>query len=212
MTAQGQATRAPTVLDLRRQFKSLYTAKLGSVSLVDVPPLSYLMIDGQGDPNSSQRFQDAVQALYTTAYSLKFALKRGLQALDYPVMALEGLWWADSREFSLERREEWNWTLMIMQPDAVTSDDLAAVAAQIAAKKFVPMLANVRLERYAEGRAAQILHVGPFAAEPETIGQLHQFITAQGLKLNGKHHEIYLSDPRRTAPEKLKTIIRQPIT
>jgi hypothetical protein len=211
MTA-ANAAQAPTVLDLRREFKSLYAAKPGIVALVDVPPLSYLMIDGQGDPNRSQRFQEAVQALYTTAYSLKFALNRGPRALDYPVMALEGLWWADAPEFWFERRDEWRWTLMIMQPDAVTVDDLTTVKAQIAAKKSVPMLADIRLARYVEGRSAQILHVGPYTTEPATIAKLHEFIAAHDLELNGKHHEIYLGDPRRTAPEKLRTIVRQPVT
>ncbi len=193
MTAAPYPGTQPKVLDLRRELKPLYTAKAGAVSVIDVPPLSYLMIDGQGDPNDSQLFQDATAALYTTAYSLKFSLKRGPRALDYPVMPLEGLWWSATADFSMDRRFDWRWTLMIMQHDQVSREDLATAIDRVVSQKAVPLLDEVRLERYVEGRSAQILHVGPFVTEPETIERLHAYISANNLRFNGKHHEIYLS-------------------
>lgn len=199
-------------LDLKKDLKLFYAALPGKVMLVDVPPLSFLMIDGAGNPNTAPAYAEAVQALYTLAYTIKFSLKKAGIA-DYPVMASEGLWWMeDMTQFSVERKDDWLWTMMILQPEVVTPQVLEAARAEARKKKPSPALDQVRLERYAEGLSAQILHIGPYAAEAPTIAHLHAFIAESGYQLRGKHHEIYLGDPRRTAPEKLKTIIRQPIT
>jgi hypothetical protein len=200
-----------TTVDLRRQFKELYTAK-ETPSLVDVPELGYLMIDGQGDPNTSPEYSSAVQALYSVAYTIRFALKRQAEPVDAPVMPLEGLWWApDMRTFTVDDKSGWLWTMLILQSEH-TTEDLVAEAKQAAArKKVLATIERVRLERFAEGRAAQVMHRGPYSAEGPTIERMHRFIADQGLALSGKHHEIYLGDPARTAPEKLRTIIRQPV-
>ena len=200
----------PTI-DLRRELTQLYRAPAEPV-LVDVPEMTYLMIDGAGDPNTSPAYPEAVQALYSVAYTIRFALKRADDPVDAPVMPLEGLWWApDMSRFTVEDKSDWRWTMLILQSEHVTPE-LAADARRTAArKKGRPGIDRVRLERYAEGRAAQVMHRGPYSAEGPTIAALHRFVAEQGLVLTGKHHEIYLGDPTRTAPEKLRTIIRQPV-
>lgn len=191
-------------VDLTRAFHALYTARADPV-FVDVPEFSYLMIDGHGDPNTSPSYVAAVEALYSVAYAVKFALKRA-GGPDFAVMPLEGLWWAaDMSAFSAGDKSAWDWTMMIMQPDQVTVD----LVGEARAKKGIS--AELGLRRLAEGRAAQLLHVGPYSAEGPNIRRLHAFIAEQGCRLAGKHHEIYLGDPRRAAPEKLRTIIRQPV-
>ena len=198
-------------IDLKKELKPLYTASAKAAVLVLVPPLQYLMFNGYGDPNTNPDFQAGMEALYTASYTLKFMFKKE-QGLDYVVPPLEGLWWMLMADFDLERRDDWRWTLMIPQPEEVRREllDQAVVAAK--KKKPLPALEKLRLEIYDEGRAAQILHVGPYSEEMAAIDRLHAFIKEQGLHLCGKHHEIYLSDPRRTAPEKLKTILRQPVS
>jgi len=197
-------------VDLHQQFKALYTASNKVASLVEVPTLSSLMIDGHGDPSTAVEYQDAIEALYSLSYMLKFHFKRAAQAIDYPVMALEGLWGVvDLRDLS--NRDKWEWTMMIMQPAWVTRDLVSEMATQVARKKPSAALAKVRLEEFSEGLAAQILHIGPYATEWPTIERLHQFVQDNGYELRGKHHEIYLSDPRRAAPEKLKMILRHPV-
>jgi hypothetical protein len=199
-----------TPVDTEQLLKRLYRAG-AAPELVDVPALSFLMIDGHGDPNTSPRFQEAVQSLYAVSYALKFALKRSL-GVDCRVGPLEGLWWAaDSRSFPIEDKSSYDWTLMIRQPDAVTSRLALDTAVGVVEKKQLAAAGDLRLERLVEGRSAQILHVGPYAAEGPTIERLHDFIAAQGYGRRGKHHEIYLGDPRRAAPERLRTIIRQPV-
>jgi hypothetical protein len=198
-------------LDLRKEFKALYSPPTREPVIVEVPPLPFLMIDGAGNPNTSQEYRDAVSALYSLAYTLKFSIKKS-QALDYPVMPLQGLWWAeDMTAFSAGRKDDWYWTMMIMQPEIVTPELVARAAEDAARKKPLPALPKVRLDRYDEGLSAQIMHIGPYAAEAPTIEKLHRFIADNGYTLRGKHHEIYLGDPGRGAPEKLKTVIRQPI-
>jgi hypothetical protein len=153
-----------------------------------------------------------MQALYGMAYTLKFMIKKGPEAIDYPVMALEGLWWAeDMSQFSLDVKGDWQWTVMIMQPEIVTAEHFARAAAELRRKKNPPALDLVRLERFHEGLSAQIMHVGPFAAEGPTVERLHDFIADQGYERRGRHHEIYMSAFGRTAPERLKTVIRQPV-
>ncbi len=199
-------------IDLRKEWKHLYKPSPKNIEMVDVPQMNFLMIDGQGDPNTSQEFQEAVEALFGVSYTAKFMVKKGETAVDYSVMPLEGLWWMDNMaEFSIERKHEWKWTAMIMQPEYVTRDILQAAMEQVEKKKNPPALSKLRYESYHEGPAAQILHIGPFAEEGPTIEKIHQYINANGYELSGKHHEIYLSDFRRAAPEKIKTIIRQPL-
>lgn len=205
-------TRTPHI-DLKRELKELYSGSSTPV-LVDVPRLTFLSVDGAGDPNTAPAYREAVEALYAAAYWLKYALKRAPDGLDFTVMPLEGLWWADdAAAFSAARKEEWQWTAMIAQPDAVTTDMLAAAKADLGRMKDLPALDCLRLEKFAEGRAAQILHIGPYSEEGPTIARLHAFIRERGYTFDGRrqrHHEIYLSDMRRTAPSRLKTIIRQP--
>jgi hypothetical protein len=199
-------------IDLRKEWKHLYKPSPKKVEIVDVPQMNFLMIDGRGDPNTSQEFQEAVEALFGVSYTAKFMVKKGEITVDYSVMPLEGLWWMDDMaEFSIERKHEWKWTAMIMQPEYVSADLLQTAMAQVEKKKNPAALSKLRFESYHEGEAAQILHIGPFAEEGPTIAKIHQFIEDNGYALSGKHHEIYLSDFRRAAPEKLKTIIRQPL-
>ncbi|MFQ5340993.1 MAG: GyrI-like domain-containing protein [Anaerolineae bacterium] len=197
-------------VDFKKDLKHLYNPPKSKFTIVDVPAMNFLMIDGHGDPNNNPAFQDISDALYGMAYTVKFALKA--QGMDYVVPPLEGLWWMENMgEFSLEAKDQWLWTLMIMQPEWATPEVLEEARATLAHKKNPPALPSLRFETYAEGLSVQIMYVGPYADEGPTIARMHAFIEAEGYEPNGKHHEIYLSDPRRTAPEKLKTVIRQPI-
>jgi hypothetical protein len=198
--------------DLRVQFKALYTASAKQPGLVTVPRLPFLMIDGAGEP-SGPEFQDAVGALYGSAYTIRFALKKAKPARDYPVMPLEALWWSEGMaRLDMERRESWRWTLMILQPDFITRAMLKSAVESVGERRGrTPALAKVRLAAYSEGKAVQMMHIGPYSAEAPTLARMGEFMAAAGLEASGKHHEIYFSDPRRTAPEKLKTILRQPV-
>ncbi|MFP4344367.1 MAG: GyrI-like domain-containing protein [Anaerolineales bacterium] len=198
-------------IDLKRELKALYKPPKDRFTIIEVPEMNYLMIDGHGDPNTSADYQAAVEALYAVAYAVKFALKDDPQTEDYVVPPLEGLWWVEEMsEFSIEEKGAWDWTMMILQPEWVTAEVVEQALEEAARKKDLPALDKLRFAPYDEGLAAQILYIGPYADEGPTIAALHDFIREQGGELRGKHHEIYLSDPRRTAPEKLKTIIRQP--
>ena len=197
-------------IDLKKTWKHLYSPSAQVVAKVDVPPMNYLLIDGRGDPNTAAEYAAAVEALFSLAYALKFHLKRALE-VDYVVMPLEGLWWAeDMHQFSVERKSDWLWTMMILQPEEVTAAMFAQVLAEVIKKKQLDALAGVRLEHYHEGPSAQIMHLGPYSTEGPTVAKLHGFIADNGYTLGGKHHEIYLSDPRKSAPEKMRTVIRQP--
>jgi hypothetical protein len=200
-------------VDLRKQFAPLYKASAKEAAIVEVPRLQFLMADGQGDPNAPP-FQQAVEALYGLSYTLKFGLKkRG--GPDYTVMALEGLWWAEGVDpaaaFAQGRRDQWKWTLLILQPDFIGPADVETARQELRAKRNPAAIDRVRLESFEEGRCVQIMHIGPYSAEKATIDRLHAFAAEKGLGLRGKHHEIYLGDPRRSAPEKLKTILRHPV-
>ncbi|MFF5217938.1 GyrI-like domain-containing protein [Micromonospora sp. NPDC000442] len=191
-----------------------YQAPRGRFRIVDVPDLCYLMMDGHGDPNTSPAFTTAVEALYPVAYKLKFASKRDL-GRDYVVPPLEGLWWAeDMAAFTTSRdKSRWNWTLLLMVPDWIDRAMFDAAVTQAGAKNQPVRLDDIRLETLSEGRCVQTLHVGSFDDEAAVLAQLHdEFIPAQRLRMAGKHHEIYLSDFRRVAPEKQRTILRQPVT
>lgn len=200
-----------TKIDLKKELADLYRAPRRPV-MVDVPPLQYIMVDGSGDPNVSEWFQEATGALYGVSYTLKFKLKKGPQAVDYVVMPLQGLWWAEDMDvFLMEAKEEYEWTLMILQPDEVTEALLSEACEEVKGKKGLEAVDRLRLEKYHEGPSAQVMHIGPYADEAPTIAALHEFIDESGHSPRGKHHEIYLGDPRRTAPERLRTIIRQPV-
>lgn len=196
-------------IDLKRSLGPLYRPAPGIVEL-DVPAFPFLMVDGRGDPGRAPAWREAVEALYAVSYALKFALRRE-HALDYAVMPLEGLWWADDlSSFIRGDRAAWQWTAMIMQPPGVDAVLAAEAVAGVRARKDLPALDRLRFEPFAEGRCAQLLHVGPYTAEGPAIARLHAWIGERSA-LRGKHHEIYLGDPRRAAPEKLKTLLRQPM-
>jgi hypothetical protein len=198
-------------LDLKKQLSEFYKPSKKEVSIVDVPEMNFLMIDGQGDPNKAPEYAEALAALYQLSYAIKFHIKKGRKAVDFAVMPLEGLWWVDDmRLFSAENKAAWKWTMMILQPDFVGRDLVEEMRAEAAKKKNPPALPKVRFETYHEGPAAQILFVGPYSAEGPTIARIHEHIRGMGGDRRGKHHEIYLNDPRRTAPEKLQSILRQP--
>lgn len=199
-----------TKVDQPGEVRELYRARPEPV-IVDVPEMAFLMIDGCGDPNVDPGFQEAIQALYAVAYTAKFTNRRA-GGEDFRVMPLEALWWtSESSPFADAASRDWSWTLMLMQPDHVSAELVEHARETASDRRPLDAIARVRLERFEEGRAAQVLHVGPYAAEAPTIERLHAFIGQSGLHPRGRHHEIYLGDPRRAAPERLKTIIRQPV-
>lgn len=202
--------KATAKIDFKKTLKHLYVPSAKEFSVVDVPLMQYLMVDGKGAPGGDS-YAQAVEWLYATAYPIKFISKID-HGRDYVVPPLEGLWWADDLAvFTTDDRDEWQWSMMIMQPDWISSDVFEAGLSK-AAKKLGQPPATLRLEDFDEGTSVQILHLGPFADEAPVIERLHsEFIPSQGFVENGHHHEIYLSDPRRTQPEKLKTVIRQPV-
>ncbi len=198
-------------IDCKKELKHLYQPSAKKVVAVDVPAMNFLMIDGEGAPDS-QAFQDAVATLYPLAYTLKFMVKKGALEIDYGVMPLEGLWWADDMSaFTADDKDAWKWTLIIMQPELITKTMIEEAFKELKTKKNPVALPLVRFESFTEGKAAQTLHIGPFSEEGPTVEKVHDFIAESGCKRVGKHHEIYLSDIRRAAPEKWKTIIRQPM-
>lgn len=198
-------------IDLKKDWKPLYTASARKPALIDVPKLKFLMIDGQGDPNTNPEFQRAIEALYSVAYTLKFTLKMGPEQIDYPVMALEGLWWTDTQPFDETNKAAWKWTLMIAQADVITAAMVRAAKKKVKEKKGLARVDDIRLEDWREGKAVQMMHIGPYSEEGPTIEKMHHFAAEQGYQFTGKHHEIYFSDPRRTKPEKLKTLLRHPV-
>ncbi|MEJ6549905.1 GyrI-like domain-containing protein [Corynebacterium sp. USCH3] len=202
-----------TKVDLKKSLDS-YRARRGEFRILDVPPLRYIMVDGHGDPNTSPAYTSALEALYPVAYSMKFASKREL-GRDYVVPPLEGLWWAeDMSSFTTGRdKSRWDWTMMIMTPDWIDETLFATAVRAVAAKSAPASLGDVRLETLSEGRCVQTLHIGSFDDEAAVLERMHHgFIPDNGLRLRGTHHEIYFSDPRKTAPEKLRTLLRQPVT
>jgi hypothetical protein len=197
-------------IDLKKELKNLYNPSAKEVTVINVPAMNFLLINGEGAPTSPQ-YSEAVEALFRVAYTLKFTIKKS-KGIDYAVMPLEGLWWVDDmNKFSADRKEEWKWTAMIMQPEYVSADEVKVAVEQVKKKKNPTALPKVRFESFKEGTAAQIMYVGPFSAEGTTITKIHAYIQNSGHILSGKHHEIYLNNPSTTAPEKLKTIIRQPM-
>jgi hypothetical protein len=197
-------------VDYKKEMKHLFNPPKDEFTFVDVPEMKFLMIDGQGDPNKEPAYQEAVEALYAMSYAIKFDLKG--QGFDYVVPPLEGLWWAENMSaFILEEKDKYLWTMMVMQPEQVTLELVQRLLPEVKRKKGLPSLERLRLENFQEGLAVQIMYFGPYSDEGPTISQMHAFIKDVGFELTGKHHEVYLGDPRRTAPEKLKTVIRQPV-
>ena len=198
-------------VDLKRELKELYNPSVKEISVVDVEAMNFLLVDGEGAPASPQ-YVEAVEALFSVAYTLKFMVKK-TKGVDYGVMPLEGLWWMDDMsKFSVDRKSEWKWTAMIMQPKYVTAEDFKVAVEQVRKKKNTPALLKVRFEIFKEGTAAQTMYIGPFSEEGPTIQKIHAYIQNNGHTLRGKHHEIYLNDPSKTAPEKLRTVLRQPFS
>jgi hypothetical protein len=200
-------------IDFKKEYKNLYNPSAKEVAVVEVPTFNYLMIDGEGNPNTSQDYKDAIEALFGVSYTLKFMVKKGKQATDYCVLPLEGLWWADSMDaFTGGDKDKWKWTAMIMQPTKLVTAELVKEAVeQVKKKKNPPALPKLRFEKLSEGLAVQIMHIGPYSEETANIQKLHNFIKQEGYELTGKHHEIYISDPRKSMPAKIKTVIRQPM-
>ena len=203
-------------LDLRQQYKWLYSPSAKKVEFIDVPPLLFARVDGAvpagTGPGDSTDFQEAVAALYGISYTLKFMVKkRADNPIDYPVMALEGLWMTESQSYDTAAREAMTFTVMIMQPDFVTLDMFEEARAALLKKKPGPGPARLRLELFHEGPSIQIMHIGPYTAEPETVARLEAYAAEHGYTSRDHHHEIYLSDPLRAAPEKMKTILRHPV-
>jgi hypothetical protein len=208
-------------LDLKTDLKYLYAPSARKIEVVEVPAMNFIMIDGAIEPGqapgTSPLFQENMQALYNAAYTLKFATKlRKQDPIDYPVMALEGLWWVEDGTFDIQKPGNWKYTVMIMQPDLVTPGMFAEALAQLRKKRGdQPAFDRLRLEAFHEGLSVQTMHVGPYAAEPATVERMQAFMQANGFQdligLGGKHHEIYMGDPRRADPSKLKTVLRHPV-
>ncbi len=209
------------ILDLRKQYKYLYQPSAKKMEAVQIPKLQFAMIDGAIEkgqaPGTSPIFAEATQALYGLSYTLKFMLKkRKTNAIDYPVMALEGLWWVEDGMFDITIKDNWFYTLMMMQPDVITKELFEEAREQVRKKKGdSDALSKLRLAHFEEGLCVQVMHIGPYATEPATIERMREFMKENGLKdnvgPNGKHHEIYLSDPRKAAPDKMKTVLRHPV-
>ena len=199
-------------IDYKKQLKNLYKPSPSKVEIVNVPEMNFLMIDGRGDPNTAKPFGEAIEALFSVSYTLKFMVKKE-NAIDYGVLPLEALWWAeDMSTFVTGKKDEWEWTAMILQPEIISREMVKQATQQVEKKKNTAALALLRFEAFAEGTAAQILHIGPFSEEGPTIEKVHAFIQDRGGQRIGKHHEIYLSDIRRADPKNWKTIVRQPMS
>jgi hypothetical protein len=197
-------------IDLKKELKNLYNPSSKEVTVVDVPSMNFLLVNGEGAPTSPQ-YSEAIETLFSVSYTLKFMVKKS-KDIDYAVMPLEGLWWVDDMtKFSADQKDEWKWTAMIMQPKYVTADDVNLAVEQVSKKKKLHALPKIRFESFMEGPAAQIMYVGPFSAEGPTIAKIHLHIQNSGYVISGKHHEIYLNNPAKVAPEKIKTILRQPM-
>jgi hypothetical protein len=199
-------------IDFRKSCKELFSAPTAKFVIIEVPELRYLMIDGAGDPNTACSYKEAIETLYPVAYAIKFASKLTL-GRDYVVPPLEALWWADHmKDFIDRRKDRWLWTAMIMLPDWITLELASSCIKTVQSTRRPPAISKLRIGTLAEGRSVQILHVGAYDDEGPVLARMHhEFMPANGLTFNGSHHEIYLSDARKTSPDKLKTILRQPV-
>jgi len=204
-------------LDLKKQLKHLYLPSAKEPVIVDVPAMKFLMVDGAieagMEPATSPSFAAAMQALYGAAYTLKFMSKKRVEhPVDFTVMALEGLWWVEDGEFDIRRKDNWRWRLLIMQPDHIGEAMFTEALEVLRKKKEGPNVENLRFEPFAEGRCVQIMHIGPYSEEPATVDRMRDYAQAAGYRFVNRHHEIYLGDPRRGDPAKLKTVLRHSIT
>lgn len=199
-------------IDFKNELMHRYQPSAKEVVEDDVPAMDFLTVDGEGDPNNSTAFEQAVEALFPVSYAAKLMVKKGSSAIDYFVMPLEALRWADDMSsFSTQDKTRWKWTVMIMQPPPAAAEIVAKAIADTRAKKNLPAPARLRFETLAEGRRAQVPHIGPFSTEGPTVERVHQFIRSRGGQILGKHHEIYLSDIRKADPQRWKTVVRQPM-
>jgi hypothetical protein len=203
-------------LDLRKQLKYLYSPSAKMVEVVDVPALSFVSIEGAIEPDqmvgTSPGFQEAMQALYGAAYTLKFMLKKRKEnPVDFPVMALEGLWWVEDGQFDIRKPGNWKYHIMILQPDLISQELFSQAINLLRKKKPSPSVERLQLEKYQEGLSIQVMHLGPYSEEPATIARMDAFAHENGYLMHGKHHEIYLGNPLRADPAKLKTILRHPV-
>jgi len=209
-------------LDLKKELKAYYKPRAKKIEFIEVPRFQFLMVDGAIEeglaPGTSPLFQENTEAMYGAAYTFKFTFKkRETDPIDYPVMALEGLWDVRDGKFDINIKDNWDYTLMILVPEMVKQEHFEAALAQLRKKKGdQPGFARLRLEPFEEGPCVQTMHIGPYATEPETLEKMHAFMAENGytdlVGKGGKHHEIYLGDPRRAAPEKLKTVLRHPVS
>lgn len=208
-------------LDLKKDLKHLYAPSPKKIELLDIPGMKFILIDGAIEPGqspgTSPLFEENTGALYSAAYTLKFTAKlRPENPVDYPVMALEGLWWVEDGTFDIQKPGNWKYTVMIMEPDFITAEMFTEALAQMRKKKGdQPAFSRLRLESFHEGLCVQTMHIGPYAAEPATVQKMQAFMLENKCQdlvgLGGKHHEIYLGDPRRADPSKLKTVLRHPV-
>lgn len=208
-------------LDLKKELKAYYQPSGKNPEIIRIPCFQFAMLDGAiepgMEPGTSLAFQKSVEALYGISYTLKFMVKqRENNPIDYPVMALEGLWWVDNDEFDIRRKDNWKWTVMILQPPIITTTIFQEGLEKLRKKRGdQPVFSRLRLEDFEEGLCVQLMHIGPYATEPASVDLMHSFARQQGylprLGDGGKHHEIYLSDPRKAAPEKMKTVLRHPV-
>ena len=203
--------------DFKKEYKELYMPK-DKPELIEVPTMNFFMVDGSGDPNNSPEFQHATELLYGLSYTIKMSRKKGIEIpgyFDYVVPPIEGLWWIEEETFSFEIRDNWKWTLMIRQPDFVNQEIVQWAKKELAKKKPELNTEKARFEAFEEGLCVQVMHIGPYSTEPETMKKVEAFLSEQGLKdrllSGGKHHEIYLSDPRKCKPESMKTVLRHPV-
>lgn len=210
MSATMEGEEAHMKIDLKKDLKDLYQPPVGRIVEVDVPPITYLAIDGMGNPNTSERYPAALESLYTAGYTIKFAAKQ--DCIDFVVGPLEGLWYADDPSVFADRaKDQWKWTMLIPLPNEVPEATVRAGIDAAATKKPDLPIGDVRVDTLTEGRALQTMHVGPYDDEGPVLERLHQRMADEGLTWTGPHHEIYLGDPRRSAPEKLRTVLRQPV-
>ena len=208
-------------LDLKKEFKHLYQPSAKKPEILKIPKLQFAMIDGKiekgKEPGNSPTFAEATQALYGISYTLKFMLKkRKTNAIDYPVMPLEGLWGIQDVNADVAKKDNWTFTLMILQPEVTTKDSFAEGLEQVRKKKGdSDNLSKLRLSHFEEGVCVQMMHIGPYATEPATIEIMRALAAENGYRdnvgPNGLHHEIYLGDPRKANPAKLKTVVRHPL-
>ena len=199
-------------IDFKKELTQLYRPSARQFEVVEVPEMQFLMVDGHGNPNTVPAYREAVETLYAVAYKIKFSSKKLLNR-DYVVPPLEGLWWAEDMDTFLTRdKDAWDWTMMIMQPDWISTEMFAEGCAAAEKANQPPALSRLRLASYREGLSVQIMHIGSYDDEGPVLAKLHnEFLPGNGYVETGKHHEIYLGDPRKTKPENLKTILRQPV-